>query len=254
MSSQRILPLALKHVALIASLAAVALAVLRVFFFSGLSIPVGLAVLSIADHASILASTLLLVAIAFIPAFMGLKQPREWVLAGNADGASTFVKFRTALVWMPLSLFILGVAPLLVFPGILLGTIAGHLLGRWFRRSKKKDLAEQRSRAVASRIVWAWATGTGLLLTLVLQQSWMPIERIQLSGSSPEFVGYVVGEQAQFTLLLDQKKRPTWRESADILQREICIPGSRNWTTMTAIELLKSPAGLSLPACPSVAP
>ncbi|WP_104177895.1 hypothetical protein [Cryobacterium sp. Y50] len=254
MSSERFLPLALKHLALIASLAAVALAVLRVFFFSGFSVPVGLAVLGVADRTSILASTLLLVAVAFVPAFMGLEQPRAWVLAGNADGASLAVKFRTALIWLPLSLFIMSVAPVLVFAGVLLGTILGHLLSRWLRSAKKQDQAQRRAQAVARRAGWAWATFTGLLLTLVLQQPWTPVERIQLSGSSTDFVGYVVGEQLQFTLLLDQKKRPEWTESEDILRREICIPGSRNWTSMTVVELLKSSAGLRLPTCPSDAP
>lgn len=249
MNSERILALALKHVALVASLAVVALAVLRVFFFSGFSIPVGLAVLSVADRASVLASTLLLVGIAFVPAFVGAQPAREWLLAGNADDASLLVKFRTALIWMPVSLFIFGVAPISLFAAIVLGSAAGFFLRRWLRRSTK-EIAQKRGQAIASRVGWVWATATGLLLTLVLQQSWMPIERVELSDSSTDLVGYVVGEQGEFTLLLDRKKRPIWSESAEIVQREICIPGATNWPLMSAMEVLRTSAGLALPQCP----
>lgn len=242
-----------KHLALTASFAVIVLAVLRIFFFSGFSIPVGLTVLNIADRASVLASTLLLAVIAFLPIIVSVKPARKWLWAGNESGASVGTMIRTAMIWMPLSVLIFGVASVLVLAGLVLGSIVGYFLQRWMRKlDEKPEKVRKRTGAAMSTTAWVWATLSGIILIAVLQQSWMPIERIEVKGQTDEFVGYVVGDQAGFTLLLDRMKIPTWILTADILHRDVCSSASDNWVFMTIPDIARSSANLSLPRCPTV--
>ena len=255
MSPPRLSTIAWKHLALITSLAVIALAVIRVLFFSGMSVPVGLAVLNVADRASVLSSTLLLVAVAFVPLVLAYAPARAWLWAGNASGATLWMMLRTAVLWIPMSLFIIGVAPIGVIAGLFLGAVLGELLRRWGRRSiAKGESSRKRVQGAVSSVGWVWATLTGILLAAILQQPWMPIERMELTDSDEEFVGYVVGQQEGYILLLDRAKTPLWIPSGVLESRQVCNAGSESWFFMTAFDLVKDASGLSLPRCPAREP
>ena len=245
------------NLALIVGLGTVLIAVIRVYAWSGYYVPVALAVLSVADRTTLLASTLLLVLIGLVP--LGLS---ELVFSerlsitelrktnrplGQVVGSLAVIYglgivifgFATLSILLPLG----GVLALLAIGWIVVAIV-------WRVRHGRGAGMKVLKAPLFGSVRGPWPTVVALSTSVmigVLGQPWMPLETISRIVNPEVIVGYVVGTQNDFTLVLDQSKSPVWIASSDIASRQLCSRDPYQMWDRTIADLL-SPT--FLPMCP----
>ncbi|MBT2555632.1 hypothetical protein [Arthrobacter sp. ISL-5] len=198
-----------EHFALAASAALVLLSVVRVYYFSAFSPDVALTVLSVVNRTQVLVSTLLNFLAVFAPFLIFIRPYRKWFFAGYNPGASTSVRMIAAVACLPL-------APLLAsaLSPVALASIGAGVLIVW------AVSGEDRRRKELRRSVLALIATVATILMLILP--WQPLEKITLQSADNPVVGYVMGEQAGKTLIIDRFRQPLWIKSDEVNGRELC--------------------------------
>jgi hypothetical protein len=227
-----------EHLALVASGALVLLSVVRVYYFAALNPDVALTVLSVTNRTQVLVSTLLNVIVTLAP-FVVFSQPlREWLFGGYRTGATYWVKLRTGLLWAP-------VMPVIIstFSATLLGAfVIGGIL-TWFSRwrlrksiQRDPDASPKPSRFVWDR-QWLAMLALGSLLAVTISIPWQPLEKLKLASSDSPVIGYIIGEQAGKTLIVDKQRKPIWTKSDDVTGRELCVK-EQSWMNSSVTTLV----------------
>ena len=246
------------NLALLVALGTVLVAVVRVYWWSGFYVPVALSVLSVADRTALLASTLLLVVIALVPLLLS-----ELLFSPSFNVNSLFkpdtppltaAKNFAVVIGVLIALFgFSSLVILLTVGGILALFAVGWfiLIGvRWARHGRAGAGKLARARPFAEARLRHWPTfilTSGLLLVGALGQPWVPLERIEVGPESTTMVGYLVGAQHGFSLILDQKQTPSWVATDSIAERQLC---ARNYDDMWSRSIADLLSPTILPVCP----
>lgn len=218
----------------------------RVFWFSALSVPVALSVLSVADRAAVLASTVINALTILTPLLLFYGPARNWLLAGNDPGAPFAIKLRTALIWVPLSGVLLGT----LTPPYLLGLVAAVVVIVVFGVVRRRRMPKQVPENVASQrtdwLLWGLATLIAYFVIQVISPPWLPLEEVKVDHYRKPIVGYVVGESSGHTLVVSRLKFPIWVPTKAIEQRELCLTSTDWWARPLTDNLAQS----GMPLCP----
>ncbi|MDQ0867904.1 hypothetical protein QFZ70_000377 [Arthrobacter sp. V1I9] len=237
-----------EHLALIASASLVLLSVIRVYYFAALNPDVALTVLSVANRTQVLVSTLLNAIVTIAPFMLLIAPLRQWMLAGNQTGAPFKDQLRTGIVWVPLAPILLSTLSAALIAGYLLGGVLLWIAAlRKRRKQEDKAVASKKASPYKGEGTWVLTTILGTTLMLTLITPWQPLEKITLENADKPLIGYVVGEQAGKTLILDKLRKPVWTDSEKVLGREMCAK-EESWMNSSlatlGLKLLNRPQGV----------
>ena len=227
-----------EHLALVASAALVLLSVIRVYIFAAFNPDVALTVLSVANRTQVLASTLLNVIVTVTPFVVVFQPLRQWLFAGQRRNASYAAKLRTAIVWSSLLPLVVSTFSAAMLTGVGIAGIFA-LLSKWRARRRKErdpDAAEKPNR-FAWDLQWIAMLLLGSMLFTVLSKPWQPLEKVKLASSDTPVIGYIIGEQAGKTLIVDKKTKPIWTKSDDVTSRELCVK-EQSWMASSLATLM----------------
>ena len=219
--------------------------------------PVALAVLAVADRTTLLASTLLLVIVALVPymintlafssrlSFKGMKRSQTSAPAALATWGTLAVFGLVVIGFAPLSIVVAVGGALALILSVWLAIFFAAL----FKRGKQ----------AASRIARYSLNndpdlvGGGYLAFLsvciligVLAQPWLALEELTVAGEEHASIGYVVGSQGDFTLLVGPDKSVLWISTPKIEGRSLCLSSE---TDMWSRPLGSMFVPVLLPAC-----
>ncbi|WP_288025153.1 hypothetical protein [Arthrobacter sp.] len=227
-----------RHLALLCALFLVVFATLRVFFVSGFDLPTALSVLAIVNRTQLLTATVLSGVAFIVPLLFIQPKFRQWLWAGNSQGAGFTKQIRTALLWVPIStIVLLGFTLPLIF-GWFFGWVTFLLLK--YRARKKGRLTGRRGSGNDAQPIntdtnsWLVATMLGITLMTVLYQPWLAREALHTTGGE-NVVGNVVGVQGGMTLVLEMPgSSARWIKTAEIASRDICRTTPRWYSSSLA--------------------
>lgn len=227
-----------EHLALVASAALVLLSVIRVYIFAALNPDVALTVLSVANRTQVLVSTLLNVIVTLTPFLVFFPPVRQWLFAGQKQGAPYPVKMRTALVWSLILPFVIATFSAMLVAGFgIAGTLAWFSRWRLRKRIQKDPDAAQKPSRFAGDRQWIAMLLLGSLLFTTISKPWQPLEKLKLSSSDTPVIGYIIGEQAGKTLIVDKQTKPIWTKSDDVTSRELCVK-EQSWMSSSLTTLV----------------
>lgn len=218
--------------ALLAAFGTVLVAVMRTYAWSGFSLPVGLAVLSVADRTTLLASTLLLVVVSLVPLMLseltfsphfslrGLFDPdlstRDAIARFGALGGLLFIAYGLAPLYALVSI---GSLLVLIFLGWLVVLIVARIRGGQESAASVARAKLFTNPAQSRSLLVLVSAGT---IGAVLGQSWLPLESIELTKPNRTVIGYLVGAQGEFTLVLNEAKEAEWVPTETVEDRTLC--------------------------------
>ncbi|MEV7648186.1 hypothetical protein [Arthrobacter sp. NPDC089319] len=216
-----------EHLALLASLALVSVAALRIFYFSNLDIATALAIIRVVNYPAVLLASLTTVLALALPIAV-FSPAGNWIMAGNGRTASHEERWRTALIWSPTTpLFTGGFTPSVLAALILL---TGYLIVDARRSAMFRDVKYKRVRAAGKFFLHLIPTVIVLIVLMpLLFRPWVPLESLESKEDVEGLVGYVMGEEAGQLLVIDREKRPSWIHSNDIQTRTICAEEYSWW-------------------------
>lgn len=209
--------------------------VLHVWAFVGYDRTSALAALGVVDQPQLLLASVVIVAITILPIF--LLQTQTWfpLLRMRSDKplslrVGAYVAVVTAVIAgvMSLSAFLLAIL------------VAVYVtVGLRRRRARKEGRLTADGKIQVSRDNYEWsqamlATSIGGLLLAQLTQSWVPTEKLTISGSEDPVVVWVLGADDDQLLVKPREGRVYWVPREDVSDREICwTSGSWLWRPTT---------------------
>lgn len=218
-----------QHLALVASAAVVVFAGLRVLYFASFNVEAALSILSVANRTNIIVSTVIFILGTLGPSLLMDARFRAWLYAGNRDGAPFAIQLRTAVLGIPLAGYVAAFLRAATALGIGSAIAVAVLLIR--RRRRARRLAGESDRPTgetSNGFGWLFATAIGAVLLLGLSRPWQALERFTLAGANP-IVGYMIGEQAQMSLIVERGGALTWVPTEKLQRRELCAPTPQPW-------------------------
>ncbi|THG33446.1 hypothetical protein [Naasia lichenicola] len=228
--------LLVSNTALAISAGLVLLSVIRVYYFCNFDVQVALATLSVANRTQVLISTMFNFITTVVPFLFTMPAVRRWLWAGNSNDASPLLTLRTALIWVPLTPLVALSMSIPVAFGWFLGAASLFIV----RKVRKSEKPPKKPASVMLNPVWIMSTLAGFLILFTLYTPWQAREAITIAGEPT--VGYVIGEQAGQTLILDYDKKAMWVKTSDVGTRELCKP-TTSWYSGT-LASITNPAGV----------
>jgi hypothetical protein len=233
MSTNKASERAWANISLLVGLATLLVAIVRVYAWSGFYVPVALSVLGVAERTTLLASTLLLVLLAFVPLMLAelafsknfsirrLYEPRTSPGDAVWGYASVIGLFLVLIGFTPLST-LLTIGGLLAAFAVVWLTIVFVVRVKQGRDAAKKIAGANFASDPKLRAWPIFVALCGSALLGVVAQPWVPLESIVQVDAPTPITGYVVGAQGEFTLVVEEDKSARWIATSSIAERTLC--------------------------------
>lgn len=202
---------------------------LRVLYFASFNVEAALSILSVANRTNIVVSTVIFMLGALGPSLLMDARFRAWLYAGNRDGAPFAIQLRTAVLGIPLAGYVAAFLSAVTALAIGLAIAVAVVFIRRRRRARRLSGGSELLGAdTPNGLGWLFATAIGAVLLLGLARPWQALERFTLDGADP-IVGYMMGEQAQMSLIVERGGAITWVPTEKLQGRELCAPTPQPW-------------------------